>query len=48
VFKKPLIETELNVRFNYIRYLVPFLNAFKEHLRSVRILTEDGPDAIPF
>jgi hypothetical protein len=46
--KKPLIETDLSTRLRHSQHLLPFINSFKEHLRSARILIEEGAENIPF
>lgn len=48
LLKKPLIETDLSTRLRYAQHLLPFLDSFKEHIRSSRIWIEEGARAIPF
>jgi hypothetical protein len=48
LLKKPLIETDLSTRLRYAQHLLPFLDSFKEHIRSSRIWIEEGAGAIPF
>jgi hypothetical protein len=38
--KKPFIETDLQTRLKYSEYLIPFINAFTDHLASHRISIE--------
>jgi hypothetical protein len=46
VFKKPLMETSLSIRIQYSEYLIPFIDSFKDYLKSCRLIIEQG--GIPF
>jgi hypothetical protein len=48
VFKKPLLEADISTRLRYAKHLLPFLNAFKEHIRTSRILIEEGTESLLF
>lgn len=45
-FRKPLIETNIQTRLQYSQYLIPFINAFKEYLKTYQIAIKQ--DDIPF
>ena len=40
--KRPLIETDLATRLRYSEYLIPFIDAFKEYMKTSRIAIEEG------
>jgi hypothetical protein len=45
-FKRPLIETNIQTRLQYSEYLLPFIDAFKDYLKSCRLAVEQGD--VPF
>lgn len=40
IFKKPLMETDLQTRLQYSEHLLPFINSFKDYLKGYRLAVE--------
>ena len=46
IFKRPLIETDIQTRLKYAEFLALFINAFRDNLKRSRILLEKGDLAL--